>query len=423
MKRIFNLVLVSILTLSISSIYAQSLELDALNMGKNYKNDIYYSLEKGFVKEIPRDNWDIAFKTSRMDATIITNGGSGVKLYAYPKGDITSWPTVDTNGLYKWKVLQNSTEFWETGGAFNQNATGATFDYGWGVYQQNNNHKVVGDSLFIIQLADGKWKKIRIDEKDSMPNIYRFTFANLDGTDEESVDISLNEFKDRQFIYYSVSDKEIKDREPKQDWDLWFTKFIVNITTESGETQQYPVVGVLQKMGVEANRFNDVDQETYVEWAKKPFEKNISTIGYDWKKFDMKEMKYTIDDKRVYFAKSMAGDVYKLFFVSFEGGETGIIRLKRGKVSAASVTSIDKTDFIQLSPNPVKDIMNLRIDGNQDAETSLKVVSVSGKVIMKRTIAAGNVNESISIKHLPKGLYMVILENGKDVFSAKLIKE
>ena len=58
--------------------------------------DVYYSLENGIVKSETRANWDIAFTSSKMSASILSNGGSGVELYSYPNGDTNAWATVDT---------------------------------------------------------------------------------------------------------------------------------------------------------------------------------------------------------------------------------------------------------------------------------------------------------------------------------------
>ena len=247
MNKIYQLVFVAIAIFLAASVSAQNLTEDRVVMGASYENDVFYSLEDGIVKESPRKNWDIAFGTGVFDATIITNGGAGVKLYAYPKGDITAWDDVDTTGLYQWKVLYNSPKSWFGEGAFNQNSTGG-FDYGWGIYQQNNNHKVVGDSLFIIKTGDD-YLKLRIDEKDSKPNIYRFTFANLDGSNEIHRDIEMNPYTAKDFLYFSLANDEIQDREPTEDWDLLFTLSIDDVYM--GEKPvKYPVVSVLQKSEV-----------------------------------------------------------------------------------------------------------------------------------------------------------------------------
>ena len=64
-----------------------------------------------------------------MSASILTNDGSGVELYTYPKADTSGWATVDTSWTFR---LEENVQFntdWETG-AFCLNQKGHP-DYGW----------------------------------------------------------------------------------------------------------------------------------------------------------------------------------------------------------------------------------------------------------------------------------------------------
>jgi len=144
---------------------------DSVFMGAGYSNEIYYSMSAGEQGSVARAQWDIAFRANRMSASILTNDGSGVELYSYPKSDTSGWATVDTSGLSNWTNMVNSTTDWEEG-AFCRNQKGHP-DYGWGKYNSVS-HNVMGDSLFIIKLHDGSFRKLWIMEKYSSNNIFEF---------------------------------------------------------------------------------------------------------------------------------------------------------------------------------------------------------------------------------------------------------
>ncbi|MCX6909508.1 MAG: DUF2339 domain-containing protein, partial [Verrucomicrobia bacterium] len=110
--------------------------------------------------------------------------GAGVALYTYPKSDTSGWATIDTTGLSSWKPMYNDPGNWENG-AFSRYAKGY-FDYGWCIYNDVT-HNLVGDSLFVIKLRDGNFKKLWMIKKLSSLDIYLFRYANLDGSGEQYV--------------------------------------------------------------------------------------------------------------------------------------------------------------------------------------------------------------------------------------------
>jgi len=182
---------------------------DSVFMGASYINEVYYSLKSGNKGAVNRKQWDIAFRASRMSASIITNDAAnnnsigllGVELYAYPKSDTSGWATVDTIGIKKWKNLVNSTTDWEEG-AFCRNQKGHP-DYGWGKYNAAS-HNVVGDSLFVIRLRDGSYKKLWIKVKYSSLNTFDIRYANLDGSGDKTVTLDCKPYETKNFVGYSL---------------------------------------------------------------------------------------------------------------------------------------------------------------------------------------------------------------------------
>jgi hypothetical protein len=286
---------------------------ETISLGAGYANDIYYRLSDGLVTPVPRATWDIAFCVSSREAAILTNGGSGVVLKAYPITPNWTWAdAIDTAGYYAWTALTNSDTTWAEG-AFNMNATGHP-NYGWGVYNEVT-HNLSGVSLYIITTRNGEGKKIWIDSKLSVDQKYSFKYADLDGGNEQVVNLDLAGIN-KNFVYYSLETNEEVNREPDIDkWDIVFTKYVDN-------SINYIVTGVLQNIGVTALESTDVDPLSEV-MPDTGYLTAMSTIGSDWKTFSMDTFQYTIDETRVFYVRDQNEKIYRIRFTSFEGSTTG----------------------------------------------------------------------------------------------------
>lgn len=284
---------------------------DSISMGTGYAQDVYYSMENGIISTSDRSGWDIAFSTNPMSSTVLINEGYGVELYNYPNGDMDAWDNVDTMGMAFWPPMFNSDTSWYNG-AFDRNSTGHP-DYGWGVYNSQT-HDVIGDSLFVIRLSDGSLKKIFIEKRAAMSNSFSIKYADLDGT-TESKEINCNDYAAKNFIYLNLTSGTILDIEPdSESWDIMFTRY-------HDESIPYIVTGVLSNMEVECAEVRDTDPaDADPETAE--FTTDISTIGADWKRFDMGSFTYVMEEDLCYFVKS-GDNTYKLIFTGTDGSATG----------------------------------------------------------------------------------------------------
>jgi hypothetical protein len=303
---------------------------ETITVGAGYANDVYYSMATGVVSTVPRTNWDIAFNTGSRTSTININAGANIKLYTYKGGDTTAWNSVNIAGIANWTPMNNSDTTW-TFGAFERNALGHP-DYGWGIYNTVN-HDVVGDSLFIIQLQDGSYKKLWIKKKASTLNKYIFQFANADNTGTTTIDtVDCSKYTTKNFIYYSFATKNEIDREPAKDaWDFVYTKYYEMIPDGKGGKTPYPVTGVLTNTGVKTAQMDNFDA-TSNDYSTGNFVTAISEIGSDWKSFDMNTNKWALTDKRVYFVLTPDKAIYKIAFTAFEGSSTGVIKFNKTRV-------------------------------------------------------------------------------------------
>ncbi len=412
MKQFYQFALVMIFTITTCFTNANVLlETDSVSMGFGYANDVYYSFENGEIQSVERTNWDIGFYTLTWSAGIIINDGNAVELKLYPLADTSGWETIDTTGLFTWPKLYNSTDDWEEG-AFNRYATGHP-DYGWGVYNTVN-HNVVGDSLYILKTGDGLYKKLWIESKMSSNNIYHFRYANLDGSDEISMELNCNDYIDKNFVYYSVSEGAILDREPNSDtWDILFTKY--NVILEEGSP--YIVTGVLNNIDVSGNRFDMVGPD-FSEWYSMPMDTMRESVGWDWKSFDFLTG-WMVYDSIAFFVMDINGNVNKLSFTGFEGMSSGKIIFEKSLDSPAIVSSISNNAEFLLYPNPASDFIQVDLPAEIDWEM-LTISDLSGKVIYTHEVNLNGII-TISTEKLNTGVYLVTTKSSKNISVQKLI--
>ena len=121
----------------------------------------YYSLQNGDQGTAALADWDLAFEITGFTASIRANTQKGMQVYKAPY-TVAQWAALDTTGMANgWAMVHDSDTSWSHG-ALNDGLTANEFDLGWGVYNQVT-HIVTGDSLFVVKLANGDWKKLRID--------------------------------------------------------------------------------------------------------------------------------------------------------------------------------------------------------------------------------------------------------------------
>ncbi len=380
---------------------------DTVTMGPSYSNDVFYSMENGIVKVEPRSNWDIAFYSLRWSAGISINDGMGVELYTYPLGDTSDWNSVEVSAIEEWVPMYNSDTIWEEG-AFNRNALGHP-DYGWGIYNMVT-HDVVGDSIYILKLANGNLKKMWIERKNSTSNTYYFKYANIDGSEEVSEVVSADPFLDKIFIYYSISNQSIIDREPPMDaWDFVFSRYIGTVFDLDGNPSPYPVVGVLNNLETGANKFLDVD-EHFEDYFTLPMLFERSPIGSDWKSFNMETFAWEIEDNHAFFVQTQDGDVYKLVFDYFSGMGTGRIGFTKKLISLASIPETEnKAELFRINPNPAQQFLNLYLEVKHVHTAQLQIYDMSGRKLFDRALNPENDLHQVDLSRFNNGFYLVKL--------------
>ena len=383
-----------------------------ISMGNNYANQVFYSMQNGEIKNISNDNWDLAFTTDQYASTIRTNDGKGVELYTYHLGDTSDWQNINvsiTNNLSS--GMYNSEISWYDG-AFENNSLGHP-DYGWGVYNMIN-HNVTGDSLYIIKTINGNWKKIWIQELTTAGE-YIFKLANLDGSNEITQSILKTNYTDKNFIYFSIDQNTIIDREPiSSEWDITFTKYISPV-----QAMPYPVTGVLINSSTEVAKATGVtDPLTYFDYSNHNFNNEINSIGYDWKSY---QGSFVVDANRCYFIKDKNENIWRLVFNSFDGMSTGNIEFNTELIFNTSSVNINKTNSLNVFPNPTTQNTNLIFDFEE--ECLINIYDISGlKVYSKQLNSGGLELINLPTENFDAGLYfLVVYKENRVLAKEKLI--
>jgi hypothetical protein len=392
---------------------------DIVSLGQGYANQAWYSLQNGLINEAPKAEWDLAFSSSTFSSSIHVNSANGTRLWTYPNGDISNWnDTWDISGVDGWTEMFNSATTWEMG-AFDINVDGSNqLDFGWGTYNFVT-HVVTGDSLFVLQLSNGEYKKLKINEL-SAAGVYSFTYADINGANETNVAINKTNFSGKNFGYYSIVNGQELDREPdSSEWDLLFTQYTDFIPTP------YLVAGVLHNEGITVAQVDGVNSDIYEDYQSHNFNEDINELGYDWKTFG--GMGFNIAENRVYFIQS-GSNVWKLVFTGFGGSSNGNYEFTKELLGSVNIAdeATENDYFISLFPNP-SDGRNVNLlVGTQGTQKSsqLLIHDSFGKLVHQNNLTLNNGINTFAITSpmLAPGVYTVsILFEDGNVGTTKMI--
>ncbi len=439
-------ILLSGLALATFTAMAQTTITDTVSMGAGYANNVWYSLENDEQGSAPIDNWDIALVPSGSPSNpLITSiflnpkkGAANLSLYAVPGSTRADFSTIDTTGLSTWTALYNSDTSWALG-AFNQTAAGHP-DYGWGSYTAS--HNIEGNKIFIIKYSTGgmgapvtnEYKKLYIDLK-TVAEEYTIVYDDLDNSDSTSTTFSFTNDKSKNFIYFSLTDKQKVDREPEAaKWDLLFTQY-VSSSEPYGSTQalNQTVGGILHNAGVEVAQANNVKQDDYVDYDAETFSSHINTIGFDWKDLDYAAMPpaWIIEDSVVYFVKSVDKDIWKVVLTGFDGTTSGSFIFNKTLLYEYVEPNDNVNDIngniasVALYPNPAagQQVTLIYSFNNEVSDARVILSDMAGRMVRNESLNTVNGlhQHTISTSGLNAGIYIVNLVTDKGNTQQKLI--
>ena len=233
-------------------------------------------------------------------------------------------------------------------------------------------------------------------------------------------------YTDKCFVYYSLDNDTILDREPlKTDWELLFTKYY-------DYTVPRNVSGILinedeDHVLAQEVRESGMDQATHNTYEESAFTTNISEIGYDWKKYDMGAGEWTLHDTVVYYLKTYGGvrdsSYYKIYFTDFTGMSEGKYTFIQERITFVSAEDEkDPGHLLQVYPNPASDQIQVVFDlvGRADID----IIDLTGRLIRSTSYeASGFTSLSMDITELNPGVFFVRINSGGSSEVLRFIKE
>ena len=400
--------LLKILIVSISIInYTYSQELIQVSMGSGYEYDLYYSAEQGITAFSERENWELAFSTNGNNIRI---NSSYANLYQV-SNNIEDWGKINNLDINTSTQLRNSNKEWKIGAFVSNYFDKNPLNYGWGNY--NTETEIYeGCRIYIIEY-NNEIKKIKINEL--VDGIFNFTMANLDGSNEENISIDTNPYLNKKFIYYSLANNEVINREPlSENWDLIFTRYEEEYVSLNGDTMPYIVTGVLTNQNLIAQYDGAIDIIPNTESLNISTE--INTIGYDWKEYSGE---FLIVPNRAYYLFSQdESSLYKILFQSFSGQSSGDLSFTIEEIEdfiPINNINSEKNNLFNIYPNPNNGIFNVNLN-TQNAV--LTIIDINGKIVLKENI---NQSLTLNLSSLNEGLFLINLNGEKFNISKKIL--
>jgi hypothetical protein len=415
-KQVLSMLMLAAAT---TTTHAQTVVTDSVMLGAGYANQVWYSLANDEQGSAAKNNWDLAFDVVDVTSSIHINSASGVMLWNYPKSDKTAWASVDTNGLSTWNARYNTDTSWAVGAMGAYADPSNWLDMDWGTYDMST-HQITGDSIYIIKLVSGDYKKLYIEKLTG--GTFYFKFANLDGSSEKSEQVSKSQFTDKNLGYYSIVNEAAVNREPNADtWDLVFTQYTGFIPIP------YTLTGVLHNRGVSVAKAANIPNKTsYTGWQAHSFMSEINTIGYDWKSHIGMGV-YSVQDSLVFFVginKQAGADIWKLIFTGFEAAD-GKFFFDKQKLVAASINDVEgNTTTMALYPNPASG-SNVQVVYNLQANNKtamLQVTDIAGRIVYAQSLdSTAGTHTAMLTNSFSSGLYIVSVTTDAGLVQQKLV--
>ncbi len=273
---------------------------DNLDLGNQYINQIFYSLENGVVKTNAYTVWDLAFSTNDQNE-VWMNNGKNILLYLTDANDLTTITSVSGLDAKLWKYDDN---------------TGLAGKSGLG-FIDNNTHL---NKVIIAKITNNIYYKFII--KESNATAYVINVAALDGT--TGTEYTIPKDNTVNFVYFSFTDGVLNIEPPKTDWDIMFTRYryIYKGYNQDGSDLLYLVTGVLSNPyntltagdSVVFRDYNTFNKDSIASMQLVP---NLDNIGWNWKTVDINTGNYVVNSKMIYVIKDQKENYWKFHFYSY----------------------------------------------------------------------------------------------------------
>ncbi len=268
---------------------------NSANMNSDYKYQLYYNLETNtIVGQNLKTAWDLGFETSEDGYRIILN--SSKAMFAFDTDQNNFEEVSDTTGFMsnrKWDDASGNLDSTALGDWRGNNT----------IYILDRGYNESGQKLGFV-----KFQIVGVEDHG-----YSIRYAQLDGTNEFTLDINKND--DYNFTFLSMNSNSVVSIEPPKDkWDLVITQYIESLSTPYLVTgillNRYNTSAIMDSTSI----FTEINYGTAISYS---LSTDINTIGYNWKKYDYEAGSFIIYPKMNYIINDQKGFYYKLHLIDF----------------------------------------------------------------------------------------------------------
>lgn len=395
-----------------------------------YASQVYYKLGTNTQTPVTAANWDISFQKSpggMSMGSIRVNDHKAATFYE-ASANIADWATINVANEANWTKLYNSETTWSEGAFDNGSDNTPQLGFGWGVYNMGNHH-VTGTRIFVIKASATNYTKIIIEDYDSQGAggpTYTFKHSTWNGTAwsaDQTGTAVVSAGLATDFVYFSFTTNATVTVSPAStDWDFVFRKYNGLVQSQGGDVM-YGVTGALHNStanGVTIAAVNEAGTLTdFTLPATDAYSSNINTIGDKWKVFNQGTMSYEFPDK-TYYVKYADGTIYRMYFITFEGSQTGNLSFKVKNVTpTAGIEDVKATAAFSIYPNPtVNKTVTVAYD-NAQGNGNISIFSLTGAKVLEAK--AGAASQELNLSNLNAGIYIVKFEAGNYTETKKLV--
>lgn len=384
-------------------------QVDVIDMRAGYGDQVFYNLSTGGTQVVANESWDIAFTAiGPTDAGIWINeseGASGSTLELYWVEGMTWGDSIVEEDLGASNQLFNTQVDWAEGAFNSLRDTSDPFDYGWGRYDIRT-HELEGDKVFVLRQRDSALLMVEI--QGLVDGEYILRTRNMSTGLETPYRVSRSLAEASPVMFLSLRDSSVFSL--KEEAHLWFARYRTPLDDGAGNILQYSVTGVLSMPGIGVIQVDgvDVDEVMYSDVVPDA-SSNISTIGHDWKNFDLGTFAWSVLEDRAYFVQD-GESIFKLIFVDFEGAGTGITRVERSEVDLVASLSDPLLSAEQAGlaffPNPC--VSTLEVLSQREDVREIRCFNLAGALVSSYA-SVGRAGR-FDLAHLQCGTYVLVAE-------------
>lgn len=276
---------------------------DSVLVGDNYDNQVYYNINSKKVISSNKGNiWDLAFECEL--------NSHYIRLNFSKTASVANLGSIDFDTKIS---IEKQTWLYDRGGGLNDSTACGKW------WNDEQNKLVSKKELFLLdrgfQQNPNRYMKFML--LDVNQNYYTIKFANLDGSNQQTMQIEKDFSYNNVFLSFD-SMKVVKVEPPSDQWDLLFTRYLIFF--ESLNWDKYSAVGVLtnsKRVSVacdSSSKFTDISIKNIDTMH---FSNRNDQIGYDWKQYNFLTAYYDIRPNKSFVIKDIEGFYYKLRFVDY----------------------------------------------------------------------------------------------------------